>query len=75
MTSASTFSLQYKSLLEFDTHLNKTTVTMSKPSFRWAKHTLPNDVPNTGETIYFLLRLAVFICIAQYLGETICLTY
>uniref|UniRef100_A0ACB8FP33 Uncharacterized protein n=1 Tax=Sphaerodactylus townsendi TaxID=933632 RepID=A0ACB8FP33_9SAUR len=37
---------EYKILLQYDTQLNKTTAKSNKPSFRWSKHTLPNDIPS-----------------------------
>ncbi|XP_066490574.1 guanylyl cyclase C [Tiliqua scincoides] len=54
---ASLSSHKFETLLEFDTHLNKTTVKTSKPFFRWSKHTLPNDVPSAGPHI---LTIAIF---------------
>ncbi|XP_054845107.1 guanylyl cyclase C [Eublepharis macularius] len=48
---------EYKTLLQFDTHLNKTTAKTEKPSFSWRKHTLPNDIPSRGPHI---LVIAVF---------------
>ncbi|KAJ6656364.1 hypothetical protein lerEdw1_003867 [Lerista edwardsae] len=48
----------FETLLEFDTRLNQTTVKTNKPSFRWEKHTLPNDVPSPGLNI---LAIAIFI--------------
>ncbi|XP_060101297.1 guanylyl cyclase C isoform X2 [Heteronotia binoei] len=48
---------EYKTLLQFDTHLNKTTPKVDKPSFSWKKHTLPNDTPSRGPHI---LVIAVF---------------
>ncbi|XP_077195393.1 guanylyl cyclase C isoform X2 [Paroedura picta] len=48
---------EYKILLQFDTHQNKTTPKVDKPSFSWKKHTLPNDTPSRGPHI---LVIAVF---------------
>ncbi|XP_053112147.1 guanylyl cyclase C isoform X2 [Hemicordylus capensis] len=49
----------YEPLLEFDTHLNETKVKAEKPSFRWKKHTLPNDTPSPS-TGPHILTVAVF---------------
>ncbi|XP_048356863.1 guanylyl cyclase C [Sphaerodactylus townsendi] len=49
---------EYKILLQYDTQLNKTTAKSNKPSFRWSKHTLPNDIPSRGPQI---LVIAIFV--------------
>nr|XP_056703158.1 guanylyl cyclase C [Euleptes europaea] len=48
---------EYKTLLQFDTQLNETTAKTDKPSFRWSKNTLPDDLPSRGPHI---LVIAIF---------------
>ncbi|XP_061438801.1 guanylyl cyclase C [Rhineura floridana] len=48
---------KYNTLLQYDTHLNKTEAKTNTPLFIWKKHTLPNDIPSHGPHI---LTIAVF---------------
>uniref|UniRef100_A0A8D2KZB6 Guanylyl cyclase C n=1 Tax=Varanus komodoensis TaxID=61221 RepID=A0A8D2KZB6_VARKO len=50
-------SLEYKTLLKYDTHRNGTIEEAEKPSFIWSRYMLPGDVPSTGPHI---LTIAVF---------------
>ncbi|XP_063164598.1 guanylyl cyclase C [Candoia aspera] len=50
-------NFQFKPLLWFDTHLNKTVVKTEEPHFIWKKNMLPNDTLNSGPHI---LIIAVF---------------
>ncbi|XP_012880498.1 PREDICTED: heat-stable enterotoxin receptor [Dipodomys ordii] len=50
-------SRQYKLLLTYDTHLNRTHAEDASPSFLWKNHRLPNDVPSLGPQV---LLIAVF---------------
>ncbi|KAL7982472.1 hypothetical protein Chor_010070 [Crotalus horridus] len=53
----STNNYEFKSLLWFDTNLNKTVVKTDKPIFIWNKNMLPTDIPSSGPHI---LTIAVF---------------
>uniref|UniRef100_A0A8C3IB09 Guanylate cyclase n=1 Tax=Chrysemys picta bellii TaxID=8478 RepID=A0A8C3IB09_CHRPI len=44
-------------LLQYDTHQNKTEPMTTSPSFSWRKRKLPNDIPSTGP---HFLTIAVF---------------
>ncbi|XP_019400749.1 PREDICTED: heat-stable enterotoxin receptor isoform X3 [Crocodylus porosus] len=48
---------EFKILLQFDTHRNKTEVKTDNPFFTWRNHKLPSDIPGTGPHI---LTIAVF---------------
>ncbi|XP_008070068.1 heat-stable enterotoxin receptor [Carlito syrichta] len=48
---------QYKVLLTYDTHNNKTHPVATTPTFIWKNHKLPNDIPGRGPQI---LMIAVF---------------
>ncbi|XP_075791390.1 guanylyl cyclase C isoform X1 [Pelodiscus sinensis] len=48
---------KFQTLLEYDTHQNKTKPITSSPSFIWKNGKLPNDIPSTGLDI---LTIAVF---------------
>ncbi|XP_019336511.1 guanylyl cyclase C isoform X1 [Alligator mississippiensis] len=48
---------EFKILLQFDTHRNKTEVKTDNPFFTWRNHKLPSDIPGTGPNI---LTIAVF---------------
>uniref|UniRef100_A0A452GGJ7 Guanylate cyclase n=1 Tax=Gopherus agassizii TaxID=38772 RepID=A0A452GGJ7_9SAUR len=47
----------YQTLLQYDTHQNKTKPMTASPSFIWRNQKLPNDIPSTGPHI---LTIAVF---------------
>lgn len=40
---------QYKVLLKYDTHVNKTTPEVDNPMFIWMNHRLPSDIPGQGK--------------------------
>ncbi|XP_074840033.1 guanylyl cyclase C [Carettochelys insculpta] len=48
---------QFKILLQYDTHQNKTNSVISSPSFTWKNGKLPSDIPQTGPHV---LTIAVF---------------
>ncbi|XP_065418468.1 guanylyl cyclase C isoform X1 [Chrysemys picta bellii] len=54
-TSVDTY--QFQTLLQYDTHQNKTEPMTTSPSFSWKNRKLPNDIPSTGPHI---LTIAVF---------------
>ncbi|KAM9203222.1 guanylyl cyclase C [Mergus octosetaceus] len=56
-TSKSTNEPQFRVLLYFDTHKNKTRVGTASPDFIWRNHRLPSDIPSTGPHV---LTIAVF---------------
>ena len=50
---------QYKVLMKYDTHKNKTIPVAENPNFIWKNHKLPNDVPGLGKRflLSFLLSM------------------